>query len=155
MDQIPSCFPRAELYFLSSFFPRESQLVTIKILTNSQPMKMFVPYISTASHCTSWNCRHLQTSSHFLLGYIIMVWARWTSPGGLAEAPSSPKHPRPRACRHPSVPPEIVSHPLVWGPCRIFTVNEIPPPHFLCHPVSNFTGGRIAGKTDSNEMLAL
>lgn len=115
----------------SFFFLSHSQLVTIKIQTNSRPMRTFVPYISIPSPCTSQNCRHLQASSHFLLGCIIMVWARWTSPGGLAETPSSPEHPRPCACRHPSVPPEISSHPLVWGQCRIFTANEIPPPHFL------------------------
>lgn len=81
----------------SFFFLRDSPVVTVKIQTNSQPMRTFVPYISPPHP----NCRHLQTLSRFPLGCILMAWTRWTSPGGLAETPFSPEHPKPLRLQAP------------------------------------------------------
>lgn len=135
----------------SFFFLRDSPVVTVKTQTNSQPMSTFVPYISP-----------LPQTAGIFRPYLISPWGvfSWPGPDGLPQEvwlkhPSPLSIQSPYACRHPSVLPEIVSHPLVWGGCRIFTANEISPPHFLWHPISNFTGGGIAGKTDFNAMLAL
>lgn len=111
----------------SFFFLRDSPVVTVKIQTNSQPMRTFVPYISPPTRTAGIFRPHL-----------VSPWGvfSWPGPDGLPQK-AWLKHPSPLsiqspyACRHPSVLPEIVSHPLIWGGCRIFTANEISPPHFL------------------------
>lgn len=83
----------------SFFFLRDSPVVIIKIQTNSQPMRTFVPYISHPPP------PKLQASSGLIsfppLGCILMAWTRWTSPGGLAETPFSPEYPKPLCLQAP------------------------------------------------------